>query len=218
MSDLSPNSLQERQLAWRVAAGDRKAFEELLDRYGPRVQRLARRYAFTESDAEDLTQEIFLDIFRCAANFRGEAQLGTWLYRIALHHCMRHREKAYRDHSHRAPDGASETERPDPSGDPAKRSASRELSHQVHTALEGLSPLHRDVVVLHELHGLTYQECARILEVPVGTVKSRLSNAFRHLRATLGPYVLGEESPGERAMTAEPRISGVHPGTVGGAS
>jgi hypothetical protein len=78
----------------------------------------------------------------------------------------------------------------DPDADPARHAARRELGDQVHGALGDLSPLHRDVVVLHELHGLTYHECAEILGVPVGTVKSRLSNAFRRLRDRLGAYVL----------------------------
>jgi hypothetical protein len=62
----------------------------------------------------------------------------------------------------------------------------------VHGALDALSPLHRDIVILHELHGLTYEECARVLDVPLGTVKSRLSNAFRRLRVALQSYVLDD--------------------------
>ena len=64
-----------------------------------------------------------------------------------------------------------------------------ELSSEIERALDRLSPLHRDVIILHELHGLTYGECAEALGVPVGTVKSRLSNAFTRLRELLGGYV-----------------------------
>jgi RNA polymerase sigma-70 factor (ECF subfamily) len=71
---------------------------------------------------------------------------------------------------------------------PAEAADRQELSEQVEAALKCLSPQHRDVVVLHELHGLTYQEVATALNVPVGTVKSRLSNAFRRLRTLLGGY------------------------------
>lgn len=180
-------------LKGRLQRGERKAFEELLDAYGPRVQKLARRYAATPADAEDLVQEIFVDLFRCAATFRGEADLGTWVYRVALNHCLRWREKQEREGKNRdfekSPD---EMELPshDKSSDPAHRQGQSELSGQVQEALRHLSDLHRDVVILHELHGLTYSQCAAILEVPVGTVKSRLSNAFSLLRRTLGPYVL----------------------------
>ena len=78
---------------------------------------------------------------------------------------------------------------------PLLSATKNELKGQVSQALEQLTPLHRDVIVLHELHGLTYQECADILEVPVGTVKSRLSNAFTRLRLLLGNYVLGQDGP-----------------------
>lgn len=79
------------RLAGRIAAGDREAFATFLDLYGERVHRLARRYARSESCAEDLTQEIFLDLYRCIAGFRGDSQLGTWVYRVALNHCLRYR-------------------------------------------------------------------------------------------------------------------------------
>jgi RNA polymerase sigma-70 factor (ECF subfamily) len=184
----------------RLQKGERKAFEELLDAYGPRVQKLAQRYAATPADAEDLVQEIFVDLFRCAGSFRGEADLGTWVYRVALNHCLRWKEKQSREGENRDFEKSSdELEVPsqDKSSDPARRQGQRELSGQVHDALRDLSDLHRDVVVLHELHGLTYTQCAAILEVPVGTVKSRLSNAFSHLRRTLGPYVLQSEANGE---------------------
>ena len=74
--------------------------------------------------------------------------------------------------------------------DPVQSANRQELSEKVEAAINSLSPLHRDVIVLHELQGLTYQEVAATLNVPVGTVKSRLSNAFRRLRENLGGYVL----------------------------
>lgn len=177
----------DRRLAERIRTGDRGAFEEFLDAYGGRVHRLARRYARAETDAEDLTQEIFLDLYRCIGSFRGESQLGTWVYRVAVNHCLKHRarvrpESLPLDESQAGQDWQS---------DPARCAQKRELSEQVRSALDDLSPLHRDVVILHELHGLTYGECAALLDVPVGTVKSRLSNAFRRLRDSLGGYVLG---------------------------
>ena len=87
--------------------------------------------------------------------------------------------------------------------DPEQSAAKSELGRQVYAELERLQPLHRDVVVLHELHGLTYDECARALDVPVGTVKSRLSNAFKKMRGGLQGYVMGESAPA-RAGEAVP--------------
>jgi RNA polymerase sigma-70 factor (ECF subfamily) len=79
--------------------------------------------------------------------------------------------------------------------DPFQSAGRHELSEKVEAALNCLSPLHRDVIVLHELQGMTYQEVAVALDVPVGTVKSRLSNAFRRLRDLLGGYVREEGAP-----------------------
>ena len=177
----------DKRLMRRIAEGETRAFEELVDSLGARVHRLARRYAAQEADAEDLTQEIFLDVFRCASRFRGDASLATWVYRIALNHCLKHQNRA-------TPVVEATDETQDFEADPMRHALRGELHDRVHGALESLSPLHRDIVILHELHGLTYLECARVLNVPLGTVKSRLSNAFRALRQSLRPYVLDERS------------------------
>ncbi len=183
----------------RLQGGEARAFEEFLDRFGPRVQQLARRYAASNADAEDLTQEICVDLLQSVASFRGEAKLETWIYRVALHHCWRWREKQGRENSRRDENSSEDIEWPsrDVSSDPQRRFAQTELSQQVHHALGDLSDLHREIVELHELHGLTYAQCAQVLQIPVGTVKSRLSNAFSHLRRALKPYVL--DGPTENA-------------------
>ena len=172
--------------------------EELLDRFGPRVQALARRYACCESDAEDLTQEIFLAVFRGLPTFRGEADIGTWITRIALNRCLKWREKHARQ-----PLWSDENEEIpclDMGGDPPTQLARGELKIQLGAALEKLSEPHRQIVILHEIQGLTYAQCAQILEIPVGTVKSRLWNAFRLLRSALEPYLREEtrEIAGEK--------------------
>lgn len=187
--------MSDAQLVKRLCNGERRAYETLLDRYGARVQSLARRTTQSAADAEDLTQEIFLDVFQSIGSFRGEAQLSTWIYRVALHHCWRWRDKTSRDLERRDAQSAEELELPSPdrSGDPQRRAAQSELGAQVRAALSELSEQHREIVVLHELHGLTYAQCAQALQIPVGTAKSRLSNAFSHLRRALRPYVLDEE-------------------------
>ncbi len=161
--------------------------------YGGRVQRLARRYLDNPEDVDDVTQEIFIDVHRCISSYRGASSLMTWIYRIAVNHCLRHRERTRPDplpYEERTAGAATDWR-----ANPVQSAVKRELSDQVYSALGRLPEMHRDVVVLHELHGLTYEECAAALEVPVGTVKSRLSNAYRRLRASLGGYVLGECAP-----------------------
>ncbi len=181
----------DRRLVRRIQQGDRHAFEEFVDSFGARVHGLVRRNVDNTSDAEDVTQEIFIDLYRSIGSFRGEAALGTWVYRVAMNHCLKYRQ---RKRPGCVPYDEALGAEEDWRSDPVRSAARNELSDQVRVAIDGLSPLHRDVVILHELHGLTYLECATVLEVPVGTVKSRLSNAFRRLRESLGGYVLCNNS------------------------
>lgn len=180
----------DKRLAQRIQQGDRRAFEAFVDTYGAQVHRLVRRYIENATDAEDVTQEIFLDLYRNIGSFRGESALSTWVYRVAVNRCLQHCRRL-------RPDSVSYDEQTiraeeDWKADPARAAAQRELCDKVQCALNTLSPLHQDVVILSQLHGLTYQECANVLGVPVGTVKSRLSNAFCRLRENLGSYVNGE--------------------------
>ncbi len=184
--------MHDRQLANQLQGHHPGAWAAFVDLYGPRLHRLARRYAPCEADAEDLTQEIFVALYQSLANFRGDSSLATWSYRVALNHCLKHAAKArpvtvpYDDaHDQAVPDALS----------PVNQSARRELSGQIETALGNLSPSHRDAVILHELHEMTYAECAAVLGIPVGTVKSRLSTAFRRLRESLGGYILSDTLP-----------------------
>ena len=181
----------DKQLVKQMQAGDQIAFAQFVDAFGPLVLKLARRYASCEADAEDLTQDIFVALCRGIGNFRGEAQLSTWVYRVALNHCLKAIERRGR---------AGETVEidtlplvADTTHAPHQAAARQELSQKVDAALATLPPGQRETVILHEMHGLTYAECAAVMGIPVGTVKSRLSGAFGRLRDRLGNYVLGEE-------------------------
>ena len=182
----------DRQTAQHIQNRDPDAWAAFVDTYGPRLHRLARRYAPGETDAEDLTQEVFVALYQSIGSFRGEASLATWSYRIALNHCLKYAAKT------RPVTVPYEEAREMPAPDiysPSHLSARRELSSEIDTALSHLSPSHRDTVILHELHEMTYAECAAVLGVPIGTVKSRLSTAFRRLRESLGGYVLSDTLP-----------------------
>ena len=177
----------DRKLVQRILAGERQAFEAILDAHETPVYRLALRYTNSVADAEDLTQDIFLGVYNSLPRFEGRAALGTWIYRIALNHCLEYQRR-------RKPipvsyDEGLQLSSRDWRTDPVAVAERTDLATHVEQALHALSPAHRDVVVLHELQGLTYQEVATALDVPVGTVKSRLSNALRRLRDLLGTYV-----------------------------
>jgi RNA polymerase sigma-70 factor, ECF subfamily len=191
----------DRNLVQKMQRGDAAAFTEFVDRFGARIHALSRRYSESEADAEDLTQEIVVAICRGIGGFRGDAALSTWVYRVAMNRCLKRAQRV-------KPDSVPLDDLPlfDARHDPMIHAARRELSERVDAALETLSEGHREVVILHELHGLTYAECAHVLGIPVGTVKSRLSNAFGRLREQLGRYVRGDEeitpiTPGNAAVT-----------------
>lgn len=194
----------ELQLAKRVAQGERRAFEEFVDIFGARVHNLVRKYVDNPTDAEDITQEIFCDIHRSIGAFRGESALGTWVYRVALHHCWKRKGRrapesiAYDEMTHEIP---SDDWRLDPEACAAKG----ELAAQVRDALGSLSEAQQDVVVLCELQGMTYRECAEVLKIPIGTVKSRLFHAFRRLRGLLNSYIQDDPSTPEGAADPEVR-------------
>jgi RNA polymerase sigma-70 factor (ECF subfamily) len=181
------DALDDRELIRRIQAGDRRAFETLLDTYEARVYRLALRFTNSVPDAEDVTQEIFLGIYKNIGSFRGKSALSTWIYRVAMNHCLEYRRKRKLDSVPYNDDLTLISQ--DWREDPVQSADQQELAARVEAAINRLSPHHREVVVLHELQGLTYQEVATALNVPVGTVKSRLSNAFRRLRDLLGGYI-----------------------------
>lgn len=187
----------EKRLLKRMQKGEAEAFAEFVDRFGGRVHALARRYTRCEADAEDVTQEVFVALCKSIGNFRGESALGTWVYRVTVNICLKHQ-------SRRPPESAPLDDLPvaDAGPTPEDHAARAELSAQVEGALANLSDNHREVVVLHEMHGLTYAECAEALGVPIGTVKSRLFHAFGRLRELLGRYVRGEEEITPAARSA----------------
>ena len=135
-------------------------------------------------EAEDAAQDALIEVYRSIGAFRGQSSLATWVHRVTVNVCLQRRRRS-------APDTIpiDEAERhPDPTANPGKSAESGETRDRINSALAALPEIHRDVVVLHELHGLTYTECASALGCPVGTVKSRLSNAFRRLRELLQDY------------------------------
>ena len=180
------NSDPEEQWIRQLRSGDARAFEQLLDRYERRVFNLALRLlAASMPDAEDATQEIFLEVHRSLRKFRGEARLDTWIHRIAVNVCLQRRRKRVLPTAE-FPD----TDLPDPTaGDPFQAAARGELRQVLLVAMDHLPEPQRDVVFLHGMQGLTYAEVAEALQCPVGTVKSRLSTGFKRLRELLGGYL-----------------------------
>lgn len=189
----------ESELVKRLQQGGRAAFEELLDRYERRIYNLALRLLDGHrAEAEDAAQDIFLEVHRSISRFRGDSRLDTWIHRIAVNVCLqRRRKRKLSTVELKDADGVHS-----PDGDPTLSAQRAELRSVMESAVKSLPDGQREVVLLHGMQGLSYSEVAEVLACPVGTVKSRLSTAFRRLRETLTPYVNGDPTLGPAVVEA----------------
>ena len=174
------------ELVRAAAAGDADAFAQLVGQYESRVYSLTLRMCGNPEDAADAAQEAFLSAWRGLPSFRGEAGFSTWLYRLTsnaaidqLRKGKRQREEASLD------DGDLPLDVPDRQPGPQEAVESAELQRAVADGLRELSEDHRQILLLREYQGLSYDEIAQALEVDLGTVKSRISRARRALRKIL---------------------------------
>ena len=167
----------DRADAARAATGDTAAFERLYRRHVGHIYSMARRMA-GETDADDLTQEVFIRAWRKLELFRGDSAFGTWLYRLAVNVILARRQTLG---TYRARFGG-----PDPTSLPiAARRVTHELRIDFEEAIQKLPPGARDVFVLHDVEGYTHEEIGAMLEVTAGTSKSQLHRARMALRQHL---------------------------------
>jgi RNA polymerase sigma-70 factor (ECF subfamily) len=192
-----PPAPSDLELVERVTSGDVDAYQTLVERYQYRVYNHAARMLGSTDDAADVTQEVFVKTYTTLNQYRGQASFQTWLYRVTANLCVdRHRRRQRLPHVTRSLDAPLETEAgeveaevPDWGADPARVALSGELQAKVHAALAALSDKLRAVIVMYDLDGLSYEEIAGALGIPLGTVKSRLFHARAQLRTLLAPYV-----------------------------
>jgi RNA polymerase sigma-70 factor (ECF subfamily) len=178
--DLEPD---DRELVGRARQGDHAAFHELVDRYAASMLGLAAYLVGNVTDAEDIVQETFSGAFRGLKAFRGRSSVKTWLTRILIRQVAAHLRGRRRFPG--LPRSKSSA------GEPLCPSASQSVDARmdVTAAILALSPEHREVVVLRELQGLSYEEIAEVLAVPRGTVESRLFRARRAMQELLKDYL-----------------------------
>ncbi|MBO8142825.1 MAG: sigma-70 family RNA polymerase sigma factor [Firmicutes bacterium] len=187
-----------KQLIERCLTGDVRAFETLVRDHQSQVYAYACRMVGREA-AEDVTQEVFLRVYRRLHTYRQEADFRTWLLRIAYNACIDHlrqwrrrREQLVSLDGGEAPMDAAALPAEGPqASDPHARAERREFAQVLQQALLQLTEKHRAVIVLHDMHGLSYEEVGKVLGCSLGTVKSRLFYARRALREQLRPYVAG---------------------------
>lgn len=171
--------MDESTLITRSRAGDREAYDLLVGAYQDRIYHVAFRVTGNREDAWDAAQDAFIRAFQGLRSFRREAGFGTWLHRIAVNAAL--------DIVRRRPRTAPEVDALPwtASGDPADEAVRADVQRRVHAAISSLPPEQRTAVVLRDLAGCSYEEVARVLQIPIGTVRSRLSRGRETLRAHL---------------------------------
>ena len=192
---------EEAALVAELRAGSERAFAELIAQYHQPLYSLIARSLQDSADASDITQEVFIKVFRNIGSFHGDASLRTWLYRIALREASnqrrwwsRHKRQEVAIEApcgmRRDADAEGEAQSvgstlADCGCSPFEHAAQEELHDRVEAALRQVPEAFRTVVVLREIEGFTYEEIADILQVNLGTVKSRLTRGRAALRELL---------------------------------
>jgi RNA polymerase sigma-70 factor (ECF subfamily) len=193
-------------LVERTVAGDQKAFGLLVVKYQRRIERLIGRMVRDTDLVEDIAQETFIRAYRALAQFRGEAQFYTWLYRIAVNTAKKALVDLKRDPvvSESALRGGSDDE-DETSGveneltsaeTPETVLAAKEIAATVNSAMEALPDELRQAVTLREIEGLSYEEIAEVMNCPIGTVRSRIFRAREAISAKVKPLL--ENQSGKR--------------------
>ena len=176
----------DRELVERHRLGDRDAFAEVYREHEETVYNLALRLSGDPFDAGDLTQEVFLRVFRHLGSFRGGSALRTWIFRVALNHCRsrlgRRRPPA---RSLDDPDEPAARELADPAPGPEAAALAHDAARQVEAALATLPFPFREAVVLRDIEGLAYEEIAELVGTRIGTVRSRIARGRERLRQAL---------------------------------
>jgi len=175
----------------RVAAGDAGAFNTLVDRHQERLLHLCERLLADVEEARDAAQEVFLKAFRKAGEVRPQGQVYTWLYRIAVNHCLNRlrRRKLVRFLRWEDPEerDAPAFDPPDPGADPAAALDSRRRWQATRRAIGQLPENQRAVLVLVRFEGLSYKQAAEVLGITEGAVESRLFRAMRRIETAQEP-------------------------------
>lgn len=190
MRDTETLSNSEVEVIRRCQAGDRASFDLLVRDHYQLAYNIAYRMLADANSAADATQNAFVRAFRALDDFRADASFATWLYRIVTNVCLDHIRQAQKEPTNLTVLADDETTRaqrdiPDERADPAAQVEQQQRQQVVHAALQRMSPEHRGVVVLYDLNGFSHEETAQILDIPTGTVKSRLNRARLILKELL---------------------------------
>lgn len=196
--------LAERRFIERLAKRDERAFNELVQLYEARVFRLLVRMLGRRDEAEDMAQEVFVQVFKAIGNFRGDSKLSTWIYRVSVNLCKNRMKYLSRRHSEGEDELEPVAERDALNeakgvtfGDvaqPDRMVEGYQVERVVQICIAELEPDFREVLILRDLEDLSYEEMSEITGLPDGTVKSRLHRARSMLKASVERR-MGEKIP-----------------------
>jgi RNA polymerase sigma-70 factor (ECF subfamily) len=171
----------ESSLIRSALEGNERAYARLMGRYKVRVYNLALRMVHNEEDAADLTQETFIKAFRALASFKSDYAFKSWIYKIASNTCLDFLRKRRLETV-----SADDVVLIEPSADPAKDLARSRTRERIEQAIQALPDNLRAAVVLRHQEGLSYDEISRVLDVPMGTVKTWIRRGREMLKTRLG--------------------------------
>ncbi len=190
------NPSSDQSLIDQTLAGRREAFGQLVERYQHRLYHGLLHALGSAEDAQDVAQDAFVNAFEKLASFKGQAAFYSWLFRIALNAGVSAKRKTRRMtasvEARREATGLEPTD-DDPSNEPSHAMHVSDRQRLVRQALSELSDEFRTALVLKEMDGMSYEEIATVVDVPLGTVRSRIHRARLELRAKLGMLLKPEE-------------------------
>ena len=190
LSGAAPHEHDDRALVEQFRAGDRRAFDRIVQRYQRPIYYLALRYVKNDADAADITQKTFVRVFKSLARFRGDASFRTWVYRIAINLCLNHIRDHRREHVSEIRDDALVTAPQGPS-----RIIRETESKLLSDAIAELPPKQRMVLALRIYDELSFREVAELANCSENAAKVNFHHAVKRLRAILAKH---DETPGNK--------------------
>ena len=180
----------DRELLLRSQNGDQESFRRLVEMYTPRVYGLVRNLVRSQTEAEDVTQEVFFKVYRKLDTFRQDSAFYTWLYRVAVNAATDWLKKKRQDRAIQLDDFGAMSLADDADG-PDQNVRTKDLRKEVRMAMGELPEKFRTILVLRELEGLQYEEISAVLQISKGTVESRIFRARAKLKIELERRRLG---------------------------
>ncbi|MEI7542718.1 MAG: sigma-70 family RNA polymerase sigma factor [bacterium] len=187
--------MEEAEIVKRIKKGETKYFAEIINKYKKVVFGQAYNFLRNKEEAEDTAQEVFIAIYKSIKKFRGDSKLSTWIYRITINTCKNRLKQLQRLRSHTADEFYEEGEENKTSmvdnikekeeKEPDKTYASSQVKKLIYKRIDELSNEHKQVILMRDVDGLSYEDIGRVLKLSVSAVKSKLFRARENLREKL---------------------------------